>query len=439
MPYHSAAMRVLVTGAYGFIGSHIVAGLLAAGHAVIGSGRDLAYGRRRIPEIDWIAGDFNRAVTPGAWQPHLAGVDAVINCAGILQARRGQSIDAIHRAAPIALFEACQAAGVRRVIQISALGAEPAAGTAYAQTKHAADRHLASLDLDWVVLQPSLVYAATSYGGTSLLRGLAALPFVVPLPGGGGQLFQPIAMADLVETVVRLLAPGAVSRVILTPVGPEPMALRDIVLGLRRWLGFAPAPVLALPLPLVRLTARAADLLGWAGRGGSITSTALRQMEYGNTADGAAFAQAIGFTPRRFAATLARRPSAVQDRWHARLYFVKPVLRLTLALYWMLTGAAVAIAPEPARDWLGAAGFAPGLVGPMLWATAAVDILLGALLLVRWRVALVGSAQILVSVGYLLVISATLPALWLDPLGPLLKVVPIIVATLAMMAIEADR
>ena len=101
---------------------------------------------------------------PQEWVRHLAGLDAVINCAGILQGRPGQSIDAIHAGAPIALFRACEAAGVKRVIQISAISAEPGAGTGYAVSKHAADIYLAGTDLDWVILRPSLVYAAGAFG-----------------------------------------------------------------------------------------------------------------------------------------------------------------------------------------------------------------------------------------------------------------------------------
>jgi uncharacterized protein YbjT (DUF2867 family) len=69
-----------------------------------------------------------------------------------------------------------RARGVRRVVQVSAISAEPAAGTAYAATKHAADEHLRSTGLEWTILRPSLVVARGAYGGTALFRGMAALP-----------------------------------------------------------------------------------------------------------------------------------------------------------------------------------------------------------------------------------------------------------------------
>src|SRR5206468_10482328 len=63
--------------------------------------------------------------------------------------------------------------------------------TEYALTKHAAEQSLKALDLDWVILRPSLVYAEGSHGGTSLLRALAAFPWITFLPGNGEQPFQP--------------------------------------------------------------------------------------------------------------------------------------------------------------------------------------------------------------------------------------------------------
>ena len=434
-------MQILVTGAYGFIGSHLVAALLETGHEVIGCGRNVAFGRRRFPDAAWIAADFNRDVTAAAWRPRLAGVDAVINCAGILQASPGQSMDAVHHAGPVALFEACREVGVRRVLQISALGAEPEAGTAYADSKHAADRYLAGLDIDWVILKPSLVYAAGSYGGTSLFRGLAALPLAVPLPGGGTQRFQPIHMADLARAVCRLIEPDAPARIRLDAVGPQPMSLREIVLGLRAWLGLPPAPVLAVPMGLVRLTARLGDLSRLLGGRLTMTTTSVRQMEFGNVADPGPFVSTVGFEPRGIQAALAANPAHVQDRWHARLYFIRPLLRVSLGLFWILTGV---IAVLPTDRSLGLAmiaslGFGPSLAGLVLWVTAALDVTLGGLLLLRWRVGYVGAVQIAVTLGYLVALSLAAPALWLDPLGPLLKAVPLIPATLVMMALEDER
>ena len=77
-----------------------------------------------------------------------------------------------HHLSPAALFEACEKAKVKKVIQISAISADKEIGTAYALSKLAADEDLRKRKLDWVVLRPSLVMAANAYGGTALLRKL---------------------------------------------------------------------------------------------------------------------------------------------------------------------------------------------------------------------------------------------------------------------------
>jgi uncharacterized protein YbjT (DUF2867 family) len=326
-------MRVLLTGANGFIGRYLLSALIQAGHEVVPAVRRPAETDRLLARPASVRIDFNHATEPREWMPHLAGIDAVINCAGILQARPGQSIDAIHAGAPIALFRACEASGIRRLIQISAISAEAGAGTHYAATKHAADAYLATTGLDWVILRPSLIYAQGAQGGTALFRAIAALPLFTPLPGDGQQRFQPIHMDDLTGAVVRILADPAIRHVTIDPVGPEPITLRQLFADLRQWLGFAPVLAIPVPMPVIRLAARLGDVAG-----GSLNSTAIRQVEFGNTGPVEPFAAATGIRPRGWKAGLHQQPAQTQDRWHARLYFVRPVLRTALALFWLATG-----------------------------------------------------------------------------------------------------
>ena len=78
-------MRVLVTGAYGLIGAACLARLHAAGHDVVAAGRSLRSARRRLPYAQWIAADFTKLASAEAWQPLLQGIEAVVNCVGVLQ------------------------------------------------------------------------------------------------------------------------------------------------------------------------------------------------------------------------------------------------------------------------------------------------------------------------------------------------------------------
>jgi len=421
-------VRVLLTGANGFIGGQLLAGLVARGHAVIAAVRDPQALRRKMPGTTAVAVDFNRDLSPEAWRPRLAGVDAVINCAGVLQGGRGQNIEAIHATAPIALFEACRQMGVSKVVQISAISADAEVGTPYALTKKRADDYLRGLPLDWTVLRPSLVYGEGSYGGTSTLRGLAGLPLVTPLIGGTGASFRPIHIDDLVETVARVLD-GGFARRTLEPVGPETVSVSDVVAKYRQWLGVSPAWGVRLPLQLLRLVARLAD---WAG-GGPMGSAGLAQTLAGNAGHepAGAFAQAIGFAPASMDERLARRPAQTQDLWHARLYFLRPALRIALAAMW-LGSAAVGLFTPPAQY---AAIAAPWVA----WLFSAIDLLIGLALVARIRPRLVGLAQLAIVGGYTIGLTLLAPSLWLDPYGSLLKNLPILAAVLAWMALEEER
>src|SRR5215510_16118815 len=128
-------MRILITGATGFIGGRIAGALIAAGHSLRCAVRDTKRARRMFPRQEIAACNFNRDVTPESWRARLDSIDAVVNCAGILQSRGRQKMAAIHDAAPKALFEACAAAGVRRVVHISALGVGPDLAVEYSRTK----------------------------------------------------------------------------------------------------------------------------------------------------------------------------------------------------------------------------------------------------------------------------------------------------------------
>jgi uncharacterized protein YbjT (DUF2867 family) len=304
-------MRCLVTGAYGFIGSEVVAALLREELTVIGCGSDLELARRINPAIEWVACEFNTDTTPAHWVPRVAGIDVVVNCVGILQGSLHDDAERIHAEATLALFEAAAASEVRRIIHVSAVSAETDVPTAYARSKAKADAALGRLHANWLIVKPSLVIGRGAYGGTSLMRGLAGLPLVLPLPGEGRERFQPIALDDLARGIARLAARDEPSRTTLNAAGPETVSLREILRTYRCWLGFGRAREVVVPLPLLRLLLRFGDLAGYVGYVTSAKSTSLAQLRYDTLVDGREFAAAAGGSLKGFKETLAAWPATL--------------------------------------------------------------------------------------------------------------------------------
>lgn len=429
-------MRVLVVGAGGFIGAHISARLWTAGHDVVAGVRDVGPVARRLSFCSVIKIDVEDKVDEESWSAPLHDIDAVIYCAGLLQAS-AERLDVVHHRAPAALFRACENAGVQRVIYVSAVSANEAAGTEYARSKLRGEQALQGRDLDWVVVRPSLVWSPVgSYGGTSALRGIAAVPGIVPVLGQGDQLFTPITVDDLAGFIVSLLGSREIRRVSIEPCGPETLSFRDIVVLHRRWLGLSDAPIVAVP----RAVGRAACAIGDVLRLGPISTTALLQIEHGNAADSARFESIAGFRPTSMTQALAAHPAQEQDRWHARLYFAEPALRLALAVLWLVSGIAGLMADRAVILELAAI---PGIPDSALLAAgraaSVVDIAIAAALILRWHIGRVAALQLLLVAAYTVVLTLLNPGLWLDPLGPLLKNIPIALCIAFHSALAARR
>lgn len=412
-----------MTGANGFVGRHLLAALTGAGHSVVAAVRDPVTFRKQWPAIEAIACDFMTDHDSSVWRERLQGIEAVVNCAGVLQRSPGVDPEAIHHVGPAALFDACQELGLRRVVQISAISARDDIATEYAQTKCRGDAHLMSLDLDWVVLKPSLLYAKGSYGGTSLIRALAAFPIAVPLPGHGDQLFQPLHLNDFGKTVVKVLQEDRFAKSVLEPAGPETLSLKEILLAYRDWFGIGDGRSFKIPLPLVKLACRCGDILGV----GALRSTSLDQILQGNCGDNQGFMTAVGFRPQSLSEALANEAADVQDRWHGQLYFLAAILTIVLAVTWILSGVIGLIVVSEVGQ---AIGGRIGLPGPLADIAAVgaclMDIAIG--LWVAWRrwSGLCALTQIAVILVYSLVLGLALPELWLDPFGSLVKNLPML-------------
>ncbi len=189
-------------------------------------------------------------------------------------------------------------------------------------------------------------------------------------------------------------------------------------------------------MPVMRLLGRAGDLAG----SGPITTNSLEQLVAGNAGDSAGFVDAAGFQPRSLADAMRDRPAQVQDRWHARLFFLAPAIRAVLVLLWLASALlGLASSSTATEAFVEAARLPPVAADALRIGTSLLDVAIAGLVLFDRRGQLSTLAQLVTVVGYTLVLGAVMPGLWLDPLGPLLKNVPILALILVHGAIGDKR
>ncbi|NIE59967.1 MULTISPECIES: SDR family oxidoreductase [unclassified Burkholderia] len=415
------SMTVLVCGANGFIGRALCAQLEAGGHRVL-------RGVRQAGGPSDVAIDFAKDVDPDAWLARLEGVDVVINAVGILADQHGATLDVVHRAAPCALFTACCRAGVRRVIQISALGVERG-DTRYFASKSAADRFLQTLPIDFRIVRPALVYG-TDGASARFFRMLASLPVQV-LPAGGHQRLRPVHVDDLAEVVARCVDAPAAGCPVIDVVGTDEVEYREMLARYRAALGFPPAARIALPGPLAGV---AAALLGTLP-GAIFTRDTWTMLRGGNTGDPAAATAMLGRPPRGIDGFIGADAAAL--RRDALAMWRRPLLLGALAIVWIWTAIASAfIHPLHASLALLAPAHLTGLPARIaLYAASALDFAFGVATVVAPSRRL-WAAQAALIVAYSAVIAVTMPGLLAEPFGPVLKNVPILAILLILFSEE---
>nr|WP_313071407.1 NAD-dependent epimerase/dehydratase family protein [Melaminivora sp.] len=241
-------MKIPVMGATDAIGRALIAALAQRGVRVV------------PPAGGGLQADFSDPPSRQWWVRQLANVDVVVNAAGIIRERGANRFEAVHTDGPIELFHGCAMAGVKHVVQLSALGADAQAATPFHCSKKVADDALRTLGLPATIVQPSLVHGP-GIESAGLFDRLALLPWVA-LPEGGVSQVQPVALQDVIDGLVALaLGPPEGTRT-LAFVGPQPLALRQHLLVLRRRLGVrTPQRVLPVPAALALAGARVFERL----------------------------------------------------------------------------------------------------------------------------------------------------------------------------------
>lgn len=249
----------LVLGGTGFLGRRVVRALLAEGWNVrIGTRRPKATeaeGEARQMHAEVRAEVRDRASLAAAFEDAAA----VVNCVGLYVERGAETFHAVHVEGARAAAEVAATAGVRRLVHVSGIGADPASPSAYVRVRAEGEAAVRAAFPDATILRPSALFAEEGGLFAALAPIVARLP-VVPLFGTGATRLQPVHADDVAEAAARALAADDAPGRIFELGGPEVFTYREI---LERLAARAGRRRLFLPVPFVlwRLLAGAASVL----------------------------------------------------------------------------------------------------------------------------------------------------------------------------------
>lgn len=291
---------ILVTGANGFVGGHLVPALLGAGHRVVAlvrSERAAETVHSRLPladraDVELRTGDVTRAAT---LHQVVEGVDAVVHLAAIPRDySRGAELRLVNTEGTRSIIAAMDRSGVRRLIHMGAMGVADDPSLHYASSKARAEALVAQSGLDWTILKPSLQFGPGD-GFFNIIAGLVRWsPGLVPVPGDGSSRFQPIHAGDVARVVVGSLADQTTVGATLELGGRRYWTYREITREVLRALGKRRA-IVPMPVALIRLVAGGAELVHLPF---PVATDQLRQLRLDNIGPLDVIQSRFGFDPR---------------------------------------------------------------------------------------------------------------------------------------------
>ena len=260
-------MKVLLLGGTGFVGRHAAGALRARGHTVLIGTRHPKRALRKLPaalrDCDLREAPLHSLTARYVWQPLLAGVDAVVNAAGILRERGAETYERVHQMAPGALALACERQDLR-LVHVSVLGLRRESRNPYLRSRLQGERAIAETGADYCLVRPSLLDGPGGYG-SDWLRRAAGWPLHLYPSDARGRIAA-LDVRDLAEAIAVLCELR--NRNDLREVelgGPARRTMAEHLDALRSAggdeLGGHPALRVPIPAPLARLAAAACDLL----------------------------------------------------------------------------------------------------------------------------------------------------------------------------------
>ncbi len=296
-------MKVVVTGAAGFVGGHTVAALVSRGHKVIG----LLRGKVPAELQDSDGAEYFGGVDvtdPSTLSPeHFDGADAIVHLVGIIAEQPPlQTFARIHVQGTRNVVEAARKAGVKRIVYLSAIGAKPDAAAEYSRTKYAAEQIVQASGIAYTILRPSIILGKNGEFAAQMkeLVRYGGLPFklpvpVIPVPGSGDNLFQPLFVDDLTACIAMSVSGPQSENKTIEVGGAARVSFNQVVEAFES-AEQVKKPLLHLPLDLLSLVAPIVEKLPKPPFSGD----QLKNLRIDNVADLEPMRATFGFEPIGF-------------------------------------------------------------------------------------------------------------------------------------------
>ena len=254
--------RILVAGGTGFLGRAFARGLVGRGARVVVLSRDPESAAGLGLPVEYVRGDVRR---PSTLRPAMRGIDTAVLSVQfpgypVEAPARGRTFMEVDARGTAALVDAAVGAGVRKLVYVSGVGADPHAARAWYRAKGLAEASVRASGLAYGIIRPSWVYGPEDRSLNRFVALIRGIPFLFPQLGSGRGRLTPIHVDDLADLVCEAVMGAAGDGLTLEAGGPEEMTLDDVVRTAMRVLDRR-KPILHLPIPLVKMGAAVLELL----------------------------------------------------------------------------------------------------------------------------------------------------------------------------------